>query len=146
MWLTRHTAGQFWIALNEKLQRIRLSSENRAVIVPPPALGNGAAFALKMRPTTTPSASTSKSSSLHSPDDRLADARFRIKHVLAGFYHRHFSLPQSSRFHASRPVTTQGEVATWVSPVRASSTRHRSDCGMHRQWQHLGSRIECRMA
>jgi hypothetical protein len=27
--------------------------------------------------------------------------------LLAGFHHRHFSLPPSSRFHASRPVTTQ---------------------------------------
>ena len=31
-----------------------------------------------MRPTTTPSASTSKSSSLHSPELRLAEARLRI--------------------------------------------------------------------
>ena len=33
---------------------------------------------LKMRPTTTPSASTSKSSSFHSPDGREAEARLRI--------------------------------------------------------------------
>jgi len=32
-----------------------------------------------MRPTTTPSASTSKSSSFHSPDGREALARLRIK-------------------------------------------------------------------
>jgi hypothetical protein len=38
----------------------------------------GAALALKMRPTTTLSSSTSKSSSLHWPDVRLAEARFRI--------------------------------------------------------------------
>jgi hypothetical protein len=31
------------------------------------------------RPTTTPSASTSKSSSLHWPDERLTDARLRIR-------------------------------------------------------------------
>jgi hypothetical protein len=31
-----------------------------------------------MRPTTRPSASTSKSSSFHSPDGRLAEARLRI--------------------------------------------------------------------
>src|SRR4051794_7984451 len=31
-----------------------------------------------MRPTTTPSASTSKSFSFHSPDGREAEARFRI--------------------------------------------------------------------
>ena len=30
-----------------------------------------------MRPTTAPSASTSKSSSFHSPDEREADARLR---------------------------------------------------------------------
>ena len=40
---------------------------------------SGAAFTLKIRPTTTPSASTSKSSSLHSPEGREADARLRIK-------------------------------------------------------------------
>jgi len=41
-------------------------------------LGNdpiGAACTFKMRPTTAPSASTSKSSSLHSPDPREAEAR-----------------------------------------------------------------------
>jgi hypothetical protein len=38
----------------------------------------GAAFTLKMRPTTAPFASTSKSSSFNSPDGREADARFRI--------------------------------------------------------------------
>src|SRR5262245_65682540 len=35
----------------------------------------GAACTFKMRPTTAPSASTSKSSSLHSPDGREAEAR-----------------------------------------------------------------------
>jgi len=34
-------------------------------------------------------------------------------------------------------------VRGWASPVRGS--RHRSDCGMHPQWRHLGSRIEYRM-
>jgi hypothetical protein len=28
--------------------------------------------------------------------------------------------------------------------VRGSSIRHQSDCGMHPQWQRLGSRIEYR--
>jgi hypothetical protein len=36
-----------------------------------------AACTFMMRPTTAPSASTSKSSSFHSPDDRLADARLK---------------------------------------------------------------------
>src|SRR5262249_54029658 len=36
-----------------------------------------AALALKMRPTTGPSASTSKSSSSHSPDEREDEARLR---------------------------------------------------------------------
>jgi hypothetical protein len=40
-------------------------------------LPTGAALALKMRPTRAPSASTSKSSSFHSPDGRLAVARLR---------------------------------------------------------------------
>jgi hypothetical protein len=39
----------------------------------------GAALALKMRPTTSPLQSTSKSSSLHSPDGRLSAARFRSR-------------------------------------------------------------------
>src|SRR5262249_17853289 len=39
----------------------------------------GDAAALKIRPTTTPSARTSKSSSFHSPDGREADARLRIR-------------------------------------------------------------------
>jgi hypothetical protein len=38
----------------------------------------GAALALMMRPTTAPTASTSKSSSFHWPDGRLVDARLRI--------------------------------------------------------------------
>jgi hypothetical protein len=38
----------------------------------------GDAAALKMRPTTMPSASTSQSSSRHSPEVRLADARLGI--------------------------------------------------------------------
>src|SRR5215468_6666468 len=38
----------------------------------------GAAAAFMIRPTTAPSASTSKSSSFHSPDVREADARLRI--------------------------------------------------------------------
>jgi hypothetical protein len=41
-------------------------------------LPTGAALAWKMRPTTTPPASTSKSSSLQLPDGREADARLRI--------------------------------------------------------------------
>src|SRR5215831_8123876 len=39
----------------------------------------GAAAAFMMRPTTAPSASTSKSSSLHSPDEREAEARLRTR-------------------------------------------------------------------
>src|SRR5262249_55784573 len=42
----------------------------------------GDALALRMRPTTTPSASTSKSSSFHWPDSRLADARLRISRTV----------------------------------------------------------------
>src|SRR5215471_10653541 len=41
----------------------------------------GAALAWKMRPTTLPSASASKSSSFHCPEGRLADARLRISAV-----------------------------------------------------------------
>jgi hypothetical protein len=37
------------------------------------------AFTFKMRPTTKPSAITSKSSSFHSPDGREAEARLRIR-------------------------------------------------------------------
>ena len=33
-----------------------------------------------------------------------------------------------------------------LRPLRGSSTRHRSDCGMHPQWRRLGSRIEYRIA
>ena len=40
---------------------------------------NGTAAAFMMRSTTTPSAITSKSSSLHSRDGRIADARLRIR-------------------------------------------------------------------
>src|SRR5215510_6809182 len=32
--------------------------------------------------------------------------------------------------------------AAWAYPVCRSSTRHRSDCGMHPQWRCLGNRIE----
>jgi hypothetical protein len=39
----------------------------------------GAAAAFMIRPTTAPSESTSKSSSLHSPDGREADARLRTR-------------------------------------------------------------------
>jgi adenylate cyclase len=39
----------------------------------------GAALASKIRPTTTPSAITSKSSAFHSPDGRLAEARLRMR-------------------------------------------------------------------
>jgi hypothetical protein len=55
----------------------------------------GAAFALKMRPTTAPSASTSKPSSFHSPERREADARLRIRLSLSMYpvprsFHWHF--------------------------------------------------------
>jgi len=40
---------------------------------------SGAACTFMMRPTTAPSARTSKSSSVHSPDEREADARLRIR-------------------------------------------------------------------
>jgi hypothetical protein len=39
----------------------------------------GDALALKMRPTTAPFASTSKSSSFHSPEGRFVDARLRTR-------------------------------------------------------------------
>jgi hypothetical protein len=42
-------------------------------------LPTGAVFALKMRPTTAPFASTSKSSSFHRPDNRFAEARLRMR-------------------------------------------------------------------
>jgi hypothetical protein len=45
----------------------------------------GTAAAFMMRPTTTPSASTSKSSSFHSSEIRLADARLRMS---AGIFTR----------------------------------------------------------
>jgi hypothetical protein len=41
-------------------------------------MSTGDALALKIRPTTTPLASTSKSPSFHCPDGREADARLRI--------------------------------------------------------------------
>jgi hypothetical protein len=44
----------------------------------------GDALALKMRPTTAPSTSTSKSSSFHSPDGRETDARLRISWGIGG--------------------------------------------------------------
>jgi len=44
---------------------------------PHPDMPTGTAAAFMMRPTTTPSASTSKSSSFHSPEGRLAEARLR---------------------------------------------------------------------
>src|SRR5262249_1280464 len=43
----------------------------------------GAVRDLTRRPTTMPSASTSKSSSLHSPDCRLAEAGFRTREALS---------------------------------------------------------------
>ena len=43
-------------------------------------------------------------------------------------------------------VGTDKAVSAWAAPERGSSTRHRSDCGMHLQWRCLGSRIEYRMA
>jgi hypothetical protein len=45
------------------------------------ALPTGAALGLKIRPTTAPSARTPKSSSVHSPERRDADARLRIRPV-----------------------------------------------------------------
>jgi hypothetical protein len=47
---------------------------------PDPGDPTGAALALKMRPTTSPSATTSKSSLFHSPEER-ADAHFGKKHL-----------------------------------------------------------------
>src|SRR5215472_3643068 len=51
----------------------------------------------------------------------------------------------SSRFTPAHPTTLPRSTA-WTSPVRGSSIRRRSDCGMHPQWQCLGNRIEYRMA
>src|SRR5262245_24695181 len=42
----------------------------------------GAACSLQMRPTTTPFSSTSQSSSLHWPDERLAEARLRTRDLV----------------------------------------------------------------
>ena len=47
-----------------------------------PTQPTGAAADFKMRPTGAPSASTSKSSSFHSPERRLAEARFRNRTVI----------------------------------------------------------------
>jgi hypothetical protein len=54
----------------------------------------GEALALKILPTTTPSANTSKSSSFHSPDGRLAEARLRMR---GGLIRRRGSRPAESR-------------------------------------------------
>jgi len=60
----------------------------RAIFVPPKAsvhvhgVPTSAACTFRMRSTTAPSASTSKSSSFPSPDDRLADARLRSSTVI----------------------------------------------------------------
>jgi hypothetical protein len=51
----------------------------------------GAALTLKMRPTISPSASTSKSSSFQSRERRLVDARWRMRES--------FSIGQSVRVH-----------------------------------------------
>jgi hypothetical protein len=47
---------------------------------------------LKMRPTTAPSHSTSSSSSLHSSDEREAEARFRTRDI-RGYWLRITRLP-----------------------------------------------------
>src|SRR5262249_4192176 len=47
----------------------------------------GAAAVFMMRPTTAPSASTSKSSSFHWPDGREAEARVRISEDTVRSYH-----------------------------------------------------------
>src|SRR5215469_9462757 len=52
----------------------------------------------------------------------------------------------SSRFTAGASDDTLPRSTAWTSPVRGSSIRRRSDCGMHPQWQCLGNRIEYRMA
>src|SRR6516164_6516626 len=61
----------------------------------------GAACTLRIRPTTTPSASTSKSSSLHWPEGREAEARLRISEdTLRG---HHISLGAPCLKSAHRP-------------------------------------------
>jgi hypothetical protein len=57
----------------DRNERIRLTWKFRMLT------RRGAALTLKMRPTTRPPASTSRSSSFHSPDGREADARLRIR-------------------------------------------------------------------
>jgi hypothetical protein len=57
----------------------------------------GAALALKMRPTTRPSASTSKSSSFHSPGGRLAEARLRSSAIIRLVHQPLFPLPANGR-------------------------------------------------
>src|SRR5262249_12326347 len=64
------------------LARRLAAVRRRAVLVVPPNASvhiqgepTGAAWTFMMRPTTAPSASTSKSSSLHSPDGRDAEVR-----------------------------------------------------------------------
>jgi hypothetical protein len=57
-----------------------------------------------MPPTTTPSASTSRSSSLHSPDEREADAHLRRRRQLGG------SGGSLNQFRAAIRISVQSSV------------------------------------
>ena len=72
-------------------------------------LPTAAACTFKMRPTTVPSARTSKSSSFHSPEGRDADARLRISVTAASLrgqrpaiYLSLYFLTQFLKLHAIR--------------------------------------------
>jgi hypothetical protein len=71
-------------ALSERRHRGPLVAVRRRAILmmPKGERPHGAACTFMMRPTTAPSASTSKSSSFHSPDGREADARLRTSCVM----------------------------------------------------------------
>src|SRR6266700_1268002 len=57
-----------------------------------------------MRPTTAPSASTSKSSSFHSPDGREAEARLRTRRVIVFGDLQQFVIPNDKEPVERRPM------------------------------------------
>jgi hypothetical protein len=79
----RPKSGALGECCHSRLARLGIAVRWTSILVvaecerPHPRLPTGAALALKMRPTTAPSASMSKSSSFHSPDGREAEARLR---------------------------------------------------------------------
>src|SRR5262249_1121838 len=77
-----------------------------------------AALALKMRPTTTLAATTSKSSSFHSPDGREAEARLRTRVVLVhvppsfrwDFPHVQLGIIESRQLHRLAEIGHGGSI------------------------------------